>query len=267
MPDSRSRRADLRRQRADRPRHRLRHLSELEAIRSRRRDCRRRRSRRRRRRRDAGARTADGARRHWPPVVAVTQSFDETVARALVQMRVADFLVKPVSPVELVRTCARVAKSAAGGADRSADLHLPAGGRRRRRHDARGAERDDAAQLGARGKSVDLPRRSRFPARRLRRLSRPRTAPQSRRDRAAAGTARPATARSDAVASSVRPGGGRGAEPSGGNALVRSRHGDAASRSRVVAISITWCSTCRAPGSPGPTACCSAPTSCSSSAK
>ena len=46
----------------------------------------------------------------WPPVVAVTQSFDETVARALVQMRVADFLVKPVSPVELVRTCARVAK-------------------------------------------------------------------------------------------------------------------------------------------------------------
>src|SRR6266545_5423302 len=46
----------------------------------------------------------------WPPVVAVTQSFDENVARALVQMRVADFLVKPVSPVELVRTCARVAK-------------------------------------------------------------------------------------------------------------------------------------------------------------
>jgi pilus assembly protein CpaE len=46
----------------------------------------------------------------WPPVIAVTQSFDETVARSLVQMRVADFLTKPVSPVELVRTCARVAK-------------------------------------------------------------------------------------------------------------------------------------------------------------
>src|SRR5689334_14701040 len=46
----------------------------------------------------------------WPPVVAVTQTFDATVARALVQMRVADFLTKPVSPVELVRTCARVAK-------------------------------------------------------------------------------------------------------------------------------------------------------------
>jgi pilus assembly protein CpaE len=46
----------------------------------------------------------------WPPVVVVTQAFDENVARALVQMRVADFLVKPVSPIELVRTCARVAK-------------------------------------------------------------------------------------------------------------------------------------------------------------
>ncbi len=47
-----------------------------------------------------------------PPVVAITQSFDETVARRLMQMRVADFLVKPVPAVELVQTCARVAKSA-----------------------------------------------------------------------------------------------------------------------------------------------------------
>src|SRR4029077_19339791 len=46
----------------------------------------------------------------WPPVVVVTDAFDENLARALVQMRVADFLKKPVSPVELVRTCARVAK-------------------------------------------------------------------------------------------------------------------------------------------------------------
>ena len=45
-----------------------------------------------------------------PPVVVVTQTFDATVARILVQMRVADFLVKPVPPVELVRTCARVAQ-------------------------------------------------------------------------------------------------------------------------------------------------------------
>jgi pilus assembly protein CpaE len=47
----------------------------------------------------------------WPPVVVITQAFDESVARTLLQMRVADFLVKPVPPVELVRTCARVAKS------------------------------------------------------------------------------------------------------------------------------------------------------------
>jgi pilus assembly protein CpaE len=46
----------------------------------------------------------------WPPVVGITQTFDEAVARRLMQMRLADFLVKPVPPVELVRTCARVAK-------------------------------------------------------------------------------------------------------------------------------------------------------------
>ena len=34
------------------------------------------------------------------------------MARQLLQMRVADFLVKPVAPVELVRACARVAQSA-----------------------------------------------------------------------------------------------------------------------------------------------------------
>jgi pilus assembly protein CpaE len=53
----------------------------------------------------------------WPPVVVVTQAFDEIVARTLLQMRVADFLVKPVSPVELVRTCARVAKGPANAAE------------------------------------------------------------------------------------------------------------------------------------------------------
>ena len=52
----------------------------------------------------------------WPPVVAVTQSFDENVARTLLQMRVADFLVKPVVPIDLVRACARVSHSHAGGA-------------------------------------------------------------------------------------------------------------------------------------------------------
>jgi pilus assembly protein CpaE len=66
----------------------------------------------------------------WPPVVAVTQSFDETVARRLMQMRVADFLVKPVPPVELVRTCARVAKPPANAGTTEAQIFtfLPAVG-------------------------------------------------------------------------------------------------------------------------------------------
>jgi pilus assembly protein CpaE len=67
---------------------------------------------------------------HWPPVIVVTQKFDGAVARRLMQMRVADFLVKPVAPLELVRTCARVAKAPAGGEAREAQIFafLPAVG-------------------------------------------------------------------------------------------------------------------------------------------
>jgi len=50
---------------------------------------------------------------NWPPVVVVTPNFDRAVARRLMQMRVADCLVKPVSPAELVQTCARVARAPA----------------------------------------------------------------------------------------------------------------------------------------------------------
>jgi pilus assembly protein CpaE len=53
----------------------------------------------------------------WPPVITVTQSFDENVARTMLQMRVADFLVKPVEPVDIVRACASVAKGPAGGGE------------------------------------------------------------------------------------------------------------------------------------------------------
>ena len=115
----------------------------------------------------------------WPPVVAVTQSFDENVARRLMQMRVADFLVKPVPPVELVRTCARVAKAA-----------RPVPRRRKRRFSpfcprsaapasprSRCRRRCCCSTAAPRGKIGDLPGRSRFPARRLRRLSRYRAAP------------------------------------------------------------------------------------------
>jgi pilus assembly protein CpaE len=66
----------------------------------------------------------------WPPIVVITQAFDESVARRLMQMRVADFLVKPVPPVELVQTCARVAKKPANSESAEAQIFtfLPAVG-------------------------------------------------------------------------------------------------------------------------------------------
>ena len=57
-----------------------------------------------------------------PPVIAVTQVFDENVARMLMQMRVADFLVKPVQAIDLVRACARAAK-ASGTAATEAQIY------------------------------------------------------------------------------------------------------------------------------------------------
>jgi pilus assembly protein CpaE len=64
------------------------------------------------------------------PVVAVIRSVDAGLARRLLQMRLADFLVKPVSPVELVRTCARVAHGTAPAAATEAEIYtfLPAVG-------------------------------------------------------------------------------------------------------------------------------------------
>ena len=49
-----------------------------------------------------------------PPVIAITQAFDANLARVLLQMRVADFLVKPVQPVDLVRACAQASKAPSG---------------------------------------------------------------------------------------------------------------------------------------------------------
>jgi pilus assembly protein CpaE len=62
--------------------------------------------------------------------VVVTQAFSQTVARQLLQIRVADFLVKPVSPLDLVRACARVAQGPAGEAVTEAEIctFLPAAG-------------------------------------------------------------------------------------------------------------------------------------------
>ena len=65
-----------------------------------------------------------------PPLIVVTQSFNETVARQLLQVRVADFLIKPVAPIDLVRACARVAQQANGGEAKEAQIYtfLPAAG-------------------------------------------------------------------------------------------------------------------------------------------
>ena len=60
---------------------------------------------------------------NWPPVIAVTQKFDENVARTLLQMRIADFLVKPVAPVDLVRACVCVAKGQPGS-DKPTDAQI-----------------------------------------------------------------------------------------------------------------------------------------------
>ena len=153
-------------------------------------------------------------------MVVVTQAFDADVARRLLQMRVADFLVKPVAPVELVRTCARVAQGPAATAEtteaqiytflpavggvgvttlaiQTAMLLLNSGQRGR----ATTCLVDLDFQHGACADYLDLEPRL-----------------DLERDRAAAGAARPATARSDAVAACVRPGGDRGAEPAGRDA-------------------------------------------------
>jgi pilus assembly protein CpaE len=134
----------------------------------------------------------------WPPVVAVTQNFDEHVARTLLQMRTADFLVKPVEPIDLVRACARVSKGSRGGAEPTeAKIYtfLPAVGGAGR-HDTCRAERDDLLNSGGpRVKPVDVSGRSRFSARLGRRLSRPRAAPQSGGNRAAARSSGQAAAR------------------------------------------------------------------------
>src|SRR5690349_4748894 len=58
-----------------------------------------------------------------PPIVAVTGGIDADLARTLVQLRVADFLVKPVQPGELVRTCARVVKTPVAEASVEAQIY------------------------------------------------------------------------------------------------------------------------------------------------
>src|SRR3954453_10312540 len=65
-----------------------------------------------------------------PPVIVAIPSFDVNLARQLLQMRVADFIVKPVQPLDLVRACARAAQGAQNGSATEAKIYtfLPAAG-------------------------------------------------------------------------------------------------------------------------------------------
>jgi pilus assembly protein CpaE len=58
------------------------------------------------------------------PMVVIADSFDQDIARQLLQMRIADFLVKPVPPVELVRTCARVVRTPVGEDAAEAEIYV-----------------------------------------------------------------------------------------------------------------------------------------------
>src|SRR5215212_1818913 len=64
------------------------------------------------------------------PVIVAIPAFDVSVARQLLQMRVADFVVKPVQPLDLVRACARAAQGAQNGGTSEATIYtfLPASG-------------------------------------------------------------------------------------------------------------------------------------------
>jgi len=64
------------------------------------------------------------------PVVVITDVRHESVPRKLVQMRVADFLVKPTTPVELASACASVAQNPMLGELKEAQIctFLPAAG-------------------------------------------------------------------------------------------------------------------------------------------
>src|SRR5256714_10428952 len=65
-----------------------------------------------------------------PPVIVAIPVFDVALARQLLQMRVADFVVKPVQPLDLVRACARAAQGAthAGATEAAIYTFLPAAG-------------------------------------------------------------------------------------------------------------------------------------------
>ena len=133
----------------------------------------------------------------WPPVVVDHPGFRRQCRAHADADAGRGFPGEAGPPVELVRTCARVAKPGDRRKRRSRDLRrscppsaAPASPRSRSRPRCCCFERAARTRL-------DLPGRSQFPARRLRRLSRSRAAARSQRNRAASGSPRQATAGGD----------------------------------------------------------------------
>ena len=64
------------------------------------------------------------------PVVVVTQEFDAAAVRMIVQMQVADFLVKPISTADLVRSCIRALRGPEKSENPEAQIYtfMPAAG-------------------------------------------------------------------------------------------------------------------------------------------
>jgi pilus assembly protein CpaE len=57
------------------------------------------------------------------PIVAVTNAISEGATRRLLQLKVSDFLLKPVSPVDLLRACLRATQNGLNGAGNAAQIH------------------------------------------------------------------------------------------------------------------------------------------------
>ncbi len=64
------------------------------------------------------------------PVIVVTKEFDAAAVRMLVQLKVADFLVKPISTADLVRSCIRVLQGPGRESGQEAQVYtfMPAAG-------------------------------------------------------------------------------------------------------------------------------------------
>src|ERR1700741_1458245 len=79
---------------------------------------------------DLSALNTFAQRTGMPPVIVAIPSFDVNLARQLLQMRVADFVVKPVQPLDLVGARARAAQGAQNGSATEAKIYtfLPAAG-------------------------------------------------------------------------------------------------------------------------------------------